>query len=373
MPYRIVFDAYHLYHLPQFDPVIDLLLQDDRFEVFLTTSSDNLIDEQVLTQRILRRRGATCIFADSEDERARKIRELDPAIFICGWSRYPVEKFVPEKTLVGMIYHGIGVKPSYWRDNSKRLNVRFVEGPFRIKQLREKGITTDLELTGLTKIDPLFNGQMTVREKILKDLGLNPAKKTLLYGPTFYPSSFESFGMKLPEMSKNLNLIIKLHQWSYFMEKFSGVNLRRHVKLAAKIRKQYPQVAIIEPEHYNIIDLYQAADVLLTEASSTIYEFMALRKHVIVCDFYKKKLGHYLMPGRIFRRRLDEDMYTNMTNFCYHIKTPKELPAALDKCFNIPDPFIPIREKYISDMLYQLDGKAAERIVLSLLGRMQGN
>ncbi len=172
MPYKIVFDVYHLYHLPQFDPVIDLLLKDDRFEVFLTTSSETLPDEQALTKRILSKRGVRCIFADNEDERARQIRELDPEIFICGWSRYPIMNFVNDNTLVGMIYHGIGVKPSYWRDNSKRLNLRFVEGPFRIKQLREKGISTDLELTGLTKIDPLFNGQMAVREKILNDLVL---------------------------------------------------------------------------------------------------------------------------------------------------------------------------------------------------------
>jgi hypothetical protein len=163
---------------------------------------------------------------------------------------------------------------------------------------------------------------MTVREKILKDLGLNPAKKTLLYGPTFYPSSFESFGMKLPEMSKNLNLIIKLHQWSYFMEKFSGVNLRRHVKLAAKIRKQYPQVAIIEPEHYNIIDLYQAADVLLTEPLRRSMNLW-LSANMLSSVIFIKKIGTLSNPGRIFRRRLDEDMYTNMTNFCYHIKPQK--------------------------------------------------
>ncbi|HQE96475.1 MAG TPA: hypothetical protein PK885_11440, partial [Candidatus Marinimicrobia bacterium] len=114
MPYKTVFDAYHLYHLPQFDPVIDLLLKDNRFEVFLTTSSANLPDEQNLTKHIFQRRNVHCIFANNEEERAAKIRSLNPDVFICGWSRYPIEKFVTEKTLVGMIYHGIGVKPSYW-------------------------------------------------------------------------------------------------------------------------------------------------------------------------------------------------------------------------------------------------------------------
>ncbi|MBN1363166.1 MAG: CDP-glycerol glycerophosphotransferase family protein, partial [Syntrophaceae bacterium] len=257
-----------------------------------------------------------------------------------------------------------------WRDNNQRLNLRFVEGPFRMRQLREKRITTNLELTGFSKIDPLFNGQIANRQEILTQLGLDPNKKTLLYGPTFYPSSFEIFGLKLPEMVKDLNLIIKLHQWSYFMEKFSGVNLRRHVKLAEKIRAKYPEVVIVEPEHYNIIDLYQAADVLLTEASSTIFEFMALRKPVIVCDFFYKKIGHYILPNRIFHHRLDPEMHGNMTDFCYHIEKPKDLPETLVKCFNDPDPFVAIREKYISNMLFRLDGKASERILDSLLNRL---
>lgn len=372
MAIRIVFDAYHLYHLPQFDPLIDLLAQDARFELFLTTSAENLPDEQSLTRRILERRGLACLFAEDEEKRARLVKELKPEVFICGWSRYPIDEFVPENTLVGMIYHGIGVKPSYWRDNHSRLNVRFVEGPFRLQQLREKGITTELELTGLVKLDPLFNNYLPSREEILQSLGLTLEQKTVLYAPTFYPSSFESFGLNLPKMLRgNFNLIIKLHQWSYFMEKFSGVNLRRHVKLLNKIKAKFPEVAIIEPEHYNIVDLYQAADVLVTEASSTIYEFMATRKHVIVCDFYKRKLGHYLLPGRIFRRRLDRDMHTNMTNFCYHISNPAELLTALEKCFHQPDPFVAIREDYINEMLYQLDGRAAERVRDALLRRLE--
>ena len=30
----ILFDVYHLYHLAQFDPLIDLLENDDRFKIF---------------------------------------------------------------------------------------------------------------------------------------------------------------------------------------------------------------------------------------------------------------------------------------------------------------------------------------------------
>ena len=37
---KILFDSYHLYHLPQFEPLIDLLKDDDMFEIFHSTSNE---------------------------------------------------------------------------------------------------------------------------------------------------------------------------------------------------------------------------------------------------------------------------------------------------------------------------------------------
>ena len=123
----VLFDAYHLYHLPQFDPLIDLLEKDNRFEVFYSTCSSNKKEEIDLCSSILKKRPGAFIFDIGEKKRAKKIRDLDIDVFICGWSRYKIDSFVSDKTLVIMIYHGIGVKPSYWRDNNERLDLRFVE------------------------------------------------------------------------------------------------------------------------------------------------------------------------------------------------------------------------------------------------------
>ena len=126
----ILFDAYHLYHLPQFDPLIDLLEKDDRFKVYYSTCSKNRKEEVDICSAILKKRPGTFVFDTNEKKRAKKIRDLDLDVFICGWSRYDLDSFVGDNTLVGMIYHGIGVKPSYWRDNHQRLDIRFVEGEY---------------------------------------------------------------------------------------------------------------------------------------------------------------------------------------------------------------------------------------------------
>ena len=368
--YKVLFDVYHLYHLPQMEPVARLLIKNPHFDVYFSTSHNVEIAERELTINIFKKNNWKFITGQNESERQNLIKNMNLDVFLCGWSRYPIEKFCDPSTLCCMIYHGIGIKPTYYRDHNQRIDIRFIEGSFREKQLRKYGVESDLELVGFAKLDPLFNGEIGEQSEILEQLNLDVSKKTILYAPTFYPSSFEVFKYKLPEITKDYNLIIKLHQWIYFVRNFGGTNLRSQLKLIKKIKKRFPSVKIIGPEDYNIISLYRAADVLLTEASSTIYEMMALQKHVVICNFYKKKLSHKINEKRIFRRRLDRGMKSDLYDFCYHINSPKELPDILDKCFNKPDPFIDIRNNYINKMLYKLDGKVSERIMDALLKRL---
>ncbi len=369
--FKVLIDSYHLYHLPQMEPVAKLLIKDPNFDLYLSTSFNIDIEERELTLSIFDKNNWKYILGKDEEDRKKQIIKLNPDVFICGWGRYPIQEFCSPKTICCMIYHGIGIKPSYYRDHNKRLDIRFIEGSFREKQLRDYGVESDLELVGFAKLDPLFNGEIGTQSELLEQLGLDPTKKTILYAPTFYPSSFEIFGLNLIKLTENYNLIIKLHQWVYFKSNFAGMNFKKQKKLLRKIEKRFPSVKIIQAANYNIVPLYRAADIMLTEASSTIYEMMALQKHVVICDFYKKKLSHIISEKRMFKRRLDRNMKSDLYDFCYHINSPEELPDALDKCFNEPDPFIEIRNKYIEKMLYKLDGKSSDRIVEAIMKHLK--
>ena len=190
----ILFDSYHLYHLPQFEPLIDLLSNDKRFQIYHSTSRSINKEEFNLCSKILKKLPGKYIQATTEEKRAELIKSLKLDVFICGWSRYELQKFVHENTLVGMIYHGIGIKPSYWLDNNDRLDFRFVEGEYRLDQLKKNNVNIDLFLTGFIKMDPLFKENNINSNSILDSLNLNPKKKTILFAPTFYPSSIESIG-----------------------------------------------------------------------------------------------------------------------------------------------------------------------------------
>ena len=367
----ILFDAYHLYHLPQFDPLIDLLEKDNRFRVYYSTYSKNRKEEIDICSSILKKRAGTFVFDVDEEKRVKKIRDLDLDVFICGWSRYDLDSFVSDKTLVGMIYHGIGVKPSYWRDNHKRLDLRFVEGEYRINQLRNYGIKTDLALTGFIKLDPLFNGSGPDSDQLKKELGLDSSKKTILFAPTFYPSSLEKIGMRLGDYTGEYNVILKPHLWTYFLDIFGEVNLKMQRKLISNLIEKFDHIKLLEPEKYNILPYYLIADVLLTEASSTIYEMIALSKPVVVNRFYKLKLSHKLFRNRLYRARLNKEMNQDLENFCFiadkHLDVPYALETALIEKHKNYDSMKKIQTK----MLYKLDGCAAVRARDEILERIK--
>ncbi len=368
---KILFDSFHLYHLPQFDPVIDLLSKDDRFQIFHSTAAVNKKEERELCLNILATKPGTMIYSESEEERAKMMKELDLDFFVCGWSRYELDEYISEKTLAGMIYHGIGVKPSYWRDNHPRLNIRFVEGIYRMDQLRSHGVDKELVLTGFTKLDPLFSQNPSFDEKLAQSLGLDPSKKTILFAPTFYPSSLERFGMKLGEYTQNYNVILKPHMWTYFLDKFGEYNLVPQRNLAYDLADKFSHIKLLGPEVYNITPYYKISDILLTEASSTIYEMIALEKPVIVNRFYRLKLSHKIFRYRLFKKRLSKEMNKDITNFCFEMNRARDLPQVLDTAFNENHKRLNIVREYQNKMLYKLDGKASERVRDTILDHFQ--
>ena len=366
----ILFDVYHLYHLAQFDPLIDLLENDNRFKIFFSTSSKNRKEEIEICTSILNERKGSFIFHENEDIRKTEIKKLNLDVFICGWSRYEIESYVSKTTLVIMIYHGIGVKPSYWRDNNKRLDVRFVEGQYRIDQLRKHGVDTDLVLTGYIKLDSLFNENSNYFKEKEELLGLDESKKTILYAPTFYPSSLEKLGLSLGDITSGYNLIIKPHMWTYYLDSFGGISLKGQRNLIFKLIDQFDHIRLLAPAEYNVTPYYKISDLLLTDASSTIYEMIALSKPVVVNRFYHLKLSHRIFQKRLYKRRLDKEMNDEVEKFCFLADDVKQLPLAIENALNQKNKNKVLIKEYQKKMLYKLDGSASIRARDEILKRM---
>ena len=124
-----------------------------------------------------------------------------------------------------MAYHGIGIKPSYWRDNHERLDIRFVEGPFKDDSIRQNGIKTELALTGFMKLDNFFGKNKSNTDLIKRNsISTKLKKQFCLHQP--FTNSFELLGKKLGEYTKDYNLIIKPHMWTMYKSNFGVLAIK---------------------------------------------------------------------------------------------------------------------------------------------------
>ena len=359
---KILFHLHHLYYLPQFLPVAQAMERAGNFDVFYSTVIDKSCTDYEWTRKIIGDLGGNFITADGEKERIEKILQQNFDVVVFGKSSH-AQRYCNPSALAVLLYHGIGVKSCYYTDYHPRINVRYVESQYRLDELKRRGVTTELVVIGFPKLDPLFDVQSD--QSTLKIAGLDPDKPTILYAPTFYPASIEVFGDSLAELTAGCNLIVKLHHFSWLLKKYHS-----HLELMQNLSKKYAHVHLIPPEQYNIVPLYKIADLLLTEASSTAFEYLATGKPVIVCDFYRLRLKHRLFYHSFQQSRLDTEILP-LLDFTYHIEKFQQLPSAIRKAVAESAEY---RQKIAGKAEYflgNLDGKASQRIVQDLLIRLK--
>ena len=146
--------------------------------------------------------------------------------------------------------------------------------PGRIhKKILEKQVFIPIEVTGMPKLDNLKNTEN--RKEKLASLGLDPENKTLLFAPTFNQelSLLPHLGNRIRELIPTyINLIIKLHgasseDWKELYRNISFENKNTYFA-----------------DDLDITPYFNLADILLTDVSSVIYEFISLDKPVILFD-----------------------------------------------------------------------------------------
>ena len=182
-----------------------------------------------------------------------------------------------------------------------------------------------------------------------------------------YSILFDSYHLyHLPQFEP----LIKPHLWTTFKTKFADINHHTQRKIFFDLCEKYDHIHLIPPEWYNIIPFYQLSDLLITEASSTIYEMLALDKPVVVNRFFKLRLSHRVFRKRLYKRRLNEAMEKDILKFCFIANKPRELPEIIAYAFNNVKTKLSAMERYKDKMLYKLDGLAAVRARDNILSRL---
>ncbi len=130
-----------------------------------------------------------------------------------------------------------------------------------------------MHLIGLPKLDYYYQGKYD-RVSILQRWNLDPSKKTLLFAPTYKPTCLYDIKDDIFEYTKGMNLIIKLHPYSW-MGKYAP---HKQHRIYQKRVKNFKHAVLLPFTEFNIVPYYYAVDTILSEASSTVFDFIAFGK-----------------------------------------------------------------------------------------------
>lgn len=357
MSLSVQFDTQHLYYLPQYLPVAHALKKQGakcEFIFYKEGQLDRIKDEAIAKS------GFSALYLDSPLQSLSFYQQSTADWVIFGNKpAFAVSEKPTISAQLALMQHGIGPKACYYDVSEFPFDVRFVEGSERLSRLQQRFPDLNFVDTGYAKLDPLFKSDSTNTVSI-EDLGLDVSKKTLLFAPTFFPSSIEYLSEHWPEQLSDYNIIVKPHFFSHTKQKYQA-----HRSLFSSWQK-YSNVYVTSVDEYNLLPFMQIADIMLSDASSAIFEFAALNKPVVWCDFYHTRWSYKGLLSFRLKRRLDPDisLFHKLTT---RAASANKIRSALNLSQQSTKARQAAREKMLNDMVGRTDGKCGERIVDFLL------
>lgn len=352
------FECQQAYYWPQFAPIVEEMLRRKKYDITLSHPADISETERHYLRSFNLTSQLSWITSESNPDRVKQIRKHNPdLVFIGNKQSFPLLK-TPENRVV-MVYHGIGLKQSYYRDIPKNVDHIAVESQSRMNLLRDRGFRAEqLLLTGFTKLDPLIQTPFTQRSAFLESCGFRPDIPVVLYAPTFYPSSLKAVLPHLKSTPDSQQWLVRLHQFSWTKPKY-----RWHVDLVRELN-DHPNVCVLPPDSADILTLIQVADALVTDISSVLFEFLAVNKPIIQVNRLFPRLKHRFFPW-VLRRRLDLDRMQAVDFSIPITQLPDLFPVVADQLAH-PDRLERERLRAQKRYLYQIDGQASARLLDAL-------
>ncbi len=351
----ICFDVLHPYYLPQYLPVKDELIKRGETAHFIVYRNP---EQQAALDALVSQHQLNVQWVNNAEEALAFYLENKPKWVIFGNS-FDASSKLKGISKTALMQHGIGPKACYYTVSESDMDVRFVEGEYRLNRLQQLFPSKTFIDTGYAKLDPILQG--CEKGLDLKAIGLDPSKPTLLYAPTFYPSSIEKMAKQWPEHFAEYNILLKPH---YFSLSKAGYKKQKQL---LEFWASFDNVYLAPVEETNLVPFMASADLLISDASSALFEFAALDKPVVWCDFYHLRWSYRGIFKFRFNKRMDNDLY-RYAGVAAHAETYGNLKAVVDEQLINPDLFAPQRAKYTQELAGRVDGLASKRIVNYLLG-----
>tara|TARA_B110000438_G_scaffold91421_1_gene90960 strand:+ start:209 stop:1291 length:1083 start_codon:yes stop_codon:yes gene_type:complete len=348
---KVLFENHHLYYLPNFTPIIDVMNKRMGYDIYASIPAMMAESEKNIFTNALKKMNIKMIVSKDENERVKIIKNEKFDIIIVGNVGH-LNNIVDIDSLAVMVYHGIGLKQSYYNDIDNRIDLRSVESKSRMVELKEHG-HQNLVLTGFTKCDPLIKSENFLN---LESMGLKAKQKTVLYAPSFYPSSIDQLLPFLQNITYENNLIIKLHNFSWHQKKYLYQS-----QSIMDLSKKFDNIFLVPPEEFNIIPYYRICDLLVSDISSTIFEYLYLNRPIIMADCFKLRTKHKIFNKRFLKKMDIERM--DSVDFTLRLSEPEDLSSLVYHALEYPLDLEKERLNAQTEYLYRVDGEASVRLV----------
>ena len=304
-------------------------------------------------------------FVSAEPKKAQKIiaGEIDPDIWIADTSNKL--NCVSERSFRVQTFGGICMKKYYFYEPVLNYDLILLPGQYHknefVKRFNLKENDKRFKIVGWPGVDDLVCGNYD-RNKIMSMVGLDPNKKTVMYAPTWgwghgnealfarwFDRETEIFEKLCKEITKkNLNFIVRLHSLSF------NTDTKELTDIAKKYNVLW-QTRETSNFRYNPNKYLWVTDVLISDLSGIISEFMVLDRPVI-----------YIDPDKSIDPWNDCDISKDF-RAGHVVKTLDELLDAINDSILYPHRYTEKRKEFLSKIYYYLDGKSTNRAVEAIL------
>ena len=182
------------------------------------------------------------------------------------------------------IFHGLaGEKKGHFRIR-KYFDLYLTQGPYftkRFENLAKKYKDFKVIETGWPKLDKLFRQKDSYNQEKKELLNKYNVKNILLYAPTFSPSLTSAVDLK--------HEIIKLaDSENLLLIKFHDLMNKKLIEEYQIICEKMPNIDILSDN--NVIKYLILADLMISDTSSVVYEFLLLDKPVVTYKSNSKNI-----------------------------------------------------------------------------------
>lgn len=276
---RVLFTGYAPVHFLSFEPVFRRLVGDPDISLFLSGGFRTKKSEQEIDYSL------AGFYEPFETGNAQIIsieqaRREDFDVLICAHTSDSLFPRSVKRTV--QIFHGVSFKNLAVREKALKFDLLCLPGRYHAEKYLEQGLVrrdgSQCLITGFPKVDRLVDGSLD-RVSFLRENDLDPDLPCILFAPTGEKHhALETWGEKIVDplaAQTDWNIVVKPHDHPKNEINWSD-------RLSALENSRF-RVA----RDLDIIPMLNAADLLITDASSVAVEYTVLNRPIVFLDVPK--------------------------------------------------------------------------------------